>query len=174
MTSGKIEKLSASLEDYLEAIFNLLSGKTVARSKDIAETLGVTRASVTGALRNLAQKGLIHYKPYGYVTLTEQGNRLASRVARRHAVLHSFFSDILGLEEGISQEAACRAEHLLGPEIINRLTVFMEFVTRPDTEGKDVAAEFEAFCRDGGQDFQGNHTSGTAGKGYNDEHKIKR
>ena len=47
MRSARPEKLSASQEDYLEAIFNLLAGTTVARSKDIAAQLGVTRASVT-------------------------------------------------------------------------------------------------------------------------------
>jgi DtxR family Mn-dependent transcriptional regulator len=145
MKVQKTGKLSASLEDYLEAIFNLLEGQAVARSKDIAQQLGVTRASVTGALRNLAQKGLIHYKPYGFITLTEKGGRLAARVARRHQVLHSFFADILGLEEGMSQEAACRAEHTLGSEIINRLTVFIDFLNRQDTDGNDLAAEFESF-----------------------------
>lgn len=165
MRSGNTEKLSESLEDYLEAIFNLLEGGMVARSKDIAEQLGVTRASVTGALRNLAQKGLIHYKPYGFVTLTDTGSRLASRVARRHAVLHSFFADILGLEEGMSQEAACRAEHTLGPEIINRLTQFIEFVTRRDAGGRDLAAEFEKFHRRTADRTRPVHGSKPFGKG---------
>jgi DtxR family Mn-dependent transcriptional regulator len=145
MEMQKTENLSASLEDYLEAIYNLLKGKGIARSKDIADRLGVTRASVTSALRNLAQKGLIHYKPYGFITLTEKGIRSAARIARRHRVLHSFFTDILGLEEDMSQKAACRAEHTLGSEIINRLTVFIDFINRQDTQGKALAAEFEVF-----------------------------
>lgn len=152
MRVQKTGKLSESLEDYLEAIFNLLEGRTVARSKDIAEQLGVTRASVTGALRNLARKGLIHYKPYGFITLTDKGGRMAARVVRRHQVLHSFFADILGLEEGMSQEAACRAEHTLGSEIINRLTMFMEFISRRDAEGNDLAAEFEIFRMHSGEE----------------------
>jgi len=139
------EKLSASLEDYLEAIFNLLARKSAARSKDIAEQLKVTRASVTGALRMLAQKGLIHYEPYGVITLTEEGERLACRVVRRHQVLHSFFADVLGLEESVSQEAACRAEHTLGPEVIERLVVFIEFLGRCGGKGKDCVSEFENF-----------------------------
>ena len=154
MESVKTEKLSASLEDYLETIFNLSKGKTVARSKDIADHLEVTRASVTGALRNLAAKELIHYKPYGYITLTEKGRRLAGRVARRHDVLHSFFSEILGLDEEVSQEAACRTEHTLGPEIISRLTKFIEFVTQADGRGKDMATKFAAFCKDHGEETE--------------------
>ncbi|MFA6176565.1 MAG: metal-dependent transcriptional regulator, partial [Phycisphaerae bacterium] len=60
------KKLSASSEDYLEAIYNLVSLHKVARSKDIAESLGVSRASVTGAIKLLSDKGLVDYKPYGY------------------------------------------------------------------------------------------------------------
>lgn len=139
------EKLSASLEDYLEAIFNLLARKSAARSKDIAEQLKVTRASVTGALRTLGQKGLIHYEPYGVITLTEEGERLACRIVHRHQVLHSFFADVLGLEESVSQEAACRAEHALGAEVIERLVVFIEFLGRCEDEGKDWVSAFENF-----------------------------
>ena len=70
----KIE-LSASLEDYVEAIFNLVGESKVARCKDIAQSLGVSRSSVTGALRLLKDKGLANYEPYGYVTLTDDGQR---------------------------------------------------------------------------------------------------
>ncbi len=67
--------LSASLEDYLEAIFNIAGSSGVARSKDIAETLGVSCSSVTGAMHLLSKKHLANYKPYDYVTLTEQGRK---------------------------------------------------------------------------------------------------
>ncbi|NLK42576.1 MAG: metal-dependent transcriptional regulator, partial [Planctomycetes bacterium] len=73
------KQLSASLEDYLEAIYVLLQSGNVARSKDIAEHLQVSAASVTGALRTLAERQLIHYKPYGYITLTDKGQQAASR-----------------------------------------------------------------------------------------------
>ena len=60
MTIKQMEKLSASLEDYLEVIYNLSKQSRVARSKDIAEALGVSRASVTGALRTLTEKNLVN------------------------------------------------------------------------------------------------------------------
>jgi DtxR family Mn-dependent transcriptional regulator len=123
MALAKQVKLSASLEDYLEAIFNLSSENKVARSKDIAEELGVSRASVTGALRTLSGRKLVNYKPYGFATLTEA----------------------VGVEDAVAQEAACRAEHALGPEIINRLLRFIEFV---DSSGKgiNITEQFKRFC----------------------------
>ena len=138
--------LSASLEDYLEAILNLSSESSFARSKDIAKSLGVSRSSVTGAMRVLKEKGLANYKPYGYVTLTESGRSAAAEIARKHKILKAFFIDVLGVEGDIAQKAACKAEHELGPEIIAKLLRFIEFVTQSSKKGFDLADEFQKFC----------------------------
>ena len=139
-------KLSASLEDYLEAILNLGSENNFARSKDIAKLVGVSRASVTGALRVLKKKGLANYKPYDYVTLTESGRAAAGEIVRKHNILKSFFIDVLGVDADVAQKAACKAEHELGSEIIAKLLCFIEFVTQSSKNGYDLADEFQKFC----------------------------
>ncbi|MBA7475400.1 HTH-type transcriptional regulator MntR [subsurface metagenome] len=148
MVAAKNNNLSASLEDYLEAIFNLAGESNVARSKDIAKSLNVAKSSVTGALRLLAKKGLVNYKPYGYVTLTDSGIAEAARVARKHNVIKSFFINILGVDSEVAQEAACKMEHALGPAIISRLLDFTDFVTRTSKNGGDLADEFKQFRKD--------------------------
>jgi DtxR family Mn-dependent transcriptional regulator len=145
MNTIKDNKLSASMEDYLEAIFHLSSAGRVARSKDIAEQLNVSRASVTGALRILSDKDLIHYKPYGSVTLTEKGTTEAGKIVRRHRVLESFFVDILGLDAETAKESACRAEHALGQHVVGRLRHYIEFVAHWDGIHGDMATEFRQF-----------------------------
>ena len=85
------ERLSASQEDYLEAIFHIISEKQAVRAKDIALRLKVKNASVTGALRILAGKGLVNYAPYDVISLTAEGKRIAEDIIRRHEVLHNFF-----------------------------------------------------------------------------------
>ena len=140
-------KLSASLEDYLEAIYHLTVGQEVARSKDIAERMKVSRASVTGALKTLAEKKLIHYKPYGYATLTEKGEQIARRVAGRHEILTRFFGELLGADPSIAQAAACRAEHTLGPEITARLMAFIEFVSQSQADGQDIVKQFQRYWK---------------------------
>ena len=149
MVDAKKKKLSASLEDYLEAIFNLADESDIARSKNIAETLGVAKSSVTGALRELKKRELVNYKPYGYVTLTESGRNAAQQVVRKHNVLKAFFVNVLGIKNDIAQEAACKAEHSLGPEVIARLLAFIEFVTQRSANGIHLAEEFEQFCNNG-------------------------
>jgi len=147
MDSRKEKQLSASLEDYLEAILNLAGDSQGARSKDIAEALGVARPSVTGALQTLREKGLANYEPYGCITLTRQGQAAAREIVRKHDVLKAFFTDVLGVEPEAAQRAACRAEHALGPEVIGRLLRFMDYVAAGGQTGRDVTAEFRLFCK---------------------------
>ena len=141
------KKLSSSLEDYLEAIYNLSENSGIARSRGIADALNVSRSSVTGALRTLTEKELVNYKPYGYVTLTQQGSIIAKKVVRRHNVIKSFFIDILGVEDIVAQNAACQAEHALGPGVINRLLDFIKFINHNSRNGVDITSQFKEFCR---------------------------
>jgi DtxR family Mn-dependent transcriptional regulator len=147
MVEAKTDNLSASLEDYLEAIFNLAGESNFARSRDIAKLLGVSRASVTGALRTLKKRGLANYKPYDYVTLTEAGQAAAAEVARKHDILKSFFVSVLGINPNIAQKAACKAEHALGPVVITRLLWFIDFVAQGTENGHDLVDQFKQFCR---------------------------
>lgn len=117
--------LSASLEDYMEAIFHIASGGSAARAKDIAGALGVSRPSVTGALRALAGRGLVHYAPYGAVTLTRAGLAAAKDVIRRHEALRTFLTDVLGVDREAAERAACRMEHALPPAALERLVRFL-------------------------------------------------
>ncbi len=147
MTTAKDNNLSASLEDYLEAIYNLAGEQKVARSTDIAKTLNVAKPSVTGALKVLAKKGLVNYKPYGYVTLTASGISEAARVAKKHKIIESFFINILGVESKTAQEAACKVEHALGPTIISKLADLTDFATQNKRGGRDLAQEFKQYVR---------------------------
>jgi DtxR family Mn-dependent transcriptional regulator len=147
MKDTKKTKLSSSLEDYLEAIFNLAGDNNITRSKDIAERLEVSRASVTGALRTLKKKGMVNYKPYDYISLTQSGRLAAAEIANRHEILKSFFTDVLGIKAVIAQDAACKAEHALGSEITNKLLSFIEFIGQSSGNGNDFMVEFRKFCK---------------------------
>jgi len=141
------EKLSASLEDYLEAIYNLSEVQKVARSKEIAQSLGVSQASVTSALQTLSEKGLVNYKPYGYITLTDRGHKLAARVAGRHDILMQFFADVLGVNVEKAHEVACRAEHAMGPDVTSRLTMLVDFLSQPVNDGGNLVQQFQNYWK---------------------------
>lgn len=139
-------KLSASLEDYLEAIFNIVAEKQAARARDIAELIGVNRSSVTGALHALSDKGLINYAPYDVITLTEAGQAAAVDVVRRHEVLRHFLERVLGVEAGEAEQAACRMEHAVPRSVLERLTAFAGFVATCPRAGADWIEAFMAGC----------------------------
>lgn len=119
--------VSASLEDYLEAIYHIVAAKGAARAKDIVLRLGVHNSSVTQALRSLSEKDLINYAPYDVITLTEAGQRIAVDVVKRHTTLSAFLSKVLGLAETEADEGACRMEHAVNPAIMDRLVKFLEY-----------------------------------------------
>ena len=140
--------LSPSLENYLEAILLLIREQAVARSKDIATRLKVTRASVTGALRALGERGLVNYEPYGFVTLTEIGEKAASRVLRRHEALRDFFVNVLAIDKEEADEVACRMEHGISKHVVDRLIDFAEFVETCPRAGSKWIRGFAYQCKD--------------------------
>ena len=116
-----MEKLTASLEDYLEVICNYTNeGKTI-RAIDISKELKVSRASVTEALKKLATKGFVNYERYETLSLTPLGTEIAQNVVSKHNVLQKFFENILGLQSEEASENACRIEHVITENAFNRI-----------------------------------------------------
>lgn len=154
---GKSRRLSSSKEDYLEAILFLVRQHRVPRVRDIASRLGVGMPSVTSALKILSKRKLVNYDPYEFVTLTEPGRALAEQIARRHDDLTSFLVDVLGLSPQTAQANACRMEHAVDDEVLERLRSLAEFVNRcpqggwkwdkPSTRGVRGRCEQARSCR---------------------------
>lgn len=126
---------SSSAEDYLEAILILSNDFGAAvRVTDLSKRLDVSKPSVSAAVKKLADAGYVEHEPYGSVTLTGAGRKRATEVAARHDLLHRFLVEILGVDEQIAQQDACRIEHDLSGQTMERLTGFVEFLTARDSE----------------------------------------
>ncbi len=129
------EPLSASLEDYLEAILQVERVCRVARVSEIAEQLGVSRPSVTGALKSLGSRGLVSHAPYGHVTLTENGRSIAADVERRHLLIRDFLTDVLALPLDKAESTACKLEHVLEPDVLEHFVAYSEGLQDSDDVG---------------------------------------
>ena len=138
--------LTASLEDYLETIYHIIEDKQAARVKEIAKRLEVNNSSVTGALKNLSKKGLLNYAPYDVITLTDKGEEVALDVIRRHRILKKFITDILCIEEELADDAACKMEHSVTPEVLERIVRFVEFAEVCPRSGQQWISGFRRFC----------------------------
>ncbi len=143
------ETLTASMEDYLEAIYHIVRKKQAARAKDIARRLAVNNSSVTGALRTLSEKGFINYAPYDVITLTPKGRLHAEDVVRRHEALMDFFTQVLCVDDQEASDAACKMEHAISRTILDRLIRFVEFLEICPRGGESLIQGFRNHC---GQD----------------------
>jgi len=141
--------VTASMEDYLEAIFHIVAAKGAARAKDITKRLKVTHASVTGALQALAARSLVNYAPHDVITLTPAGRAVAEDVVRRHEVLRDFFVKVLAVDEEVAEEGACRMEHSVPKPILERLIQYGEFLETCPRAGTKWIKEFGSYCNHG-------------------------
>ena len=147
--AGTTEEITSSMEDYLEAILHILNEHKVARTKQIASRMDVAMSSVTGALKHLSTHGLVNYDPYEYITLTKRGHRIASEVVRRHTVLKSFLIHVLSIPEPEAEETACKMEHAITGEVLERFLWFARFVEVCPRAGADWIEDFNHYCQGG-------------------------
>ena len=108
-------KIQKSAEDYLETMLMLKRSKGYVRSVDVAMSLGVTRPSVSYAVKRLRENGYIEMSPDGHLELTETGLEIADRMFTRHTLLTDFFVS-LGISPGVAREDACKIEHDISDE----------------------------------------------------------
>lgn len=124
--------LTSNMEDYLEAILTLQEEQKVARVRDIARQLKVKMPSVTGAVRNLAEKGLVNYERYSFVTLTEEGRKIAEEITSRHLIIYDFLTRVLLVDMEIAELDACRIEHAVSPQTMTKLKIFLaDYAPKP-------------------------------------------
>ena len=108
------------MEDYLEAILMIQERRGAVRSIDVANQLGVTKPSVTYTTKRLKERGYIVMDEYNFITLTDDGMKIASRTYNRHKILTKFFIS-LGVSEAVAKADACLIEHDLSPETFDAL-----------------------------------------------------
>ncbi|MCX7911575.1 MAG: metal-dependent transcriptional regulator [Dehalococcoidales bacterium] len=108
--------MSASSEEYMEAIYALTQNGRRASTSEISRRLDVSPASVTEMLKKLADSGYVNYSPYQGVTLTPEGTRLAGKMVRRHRLLERFLHDLLKIGNDRVHKEACEMEHALSDE----------------------------------------------------------
>lgn len=113
-------ELSNSLEDYREAIRHIELEKGCATVGDISDALTVTKPSVSLAMKQLKERGLVAYEQYCPITLTREGRKQADRVISCHNMVKEFLMSKMDMEEARADEVACGIEHIMSLEEISR------------------------------------------------------
>jgi len=143
------QALTESMENYLEVILELEKTNKVARAKDIADRLQIQRGSVTGALKILQKKGLINYKPYSFITLSDSGKKVAKEITHRHQVIEKFLVTVLRIDPEAASATACRMEHAIDEDTLQRLVCFIDYLQLCPRVGNDWLTSFANYCASG-------------------------
>ena len=94
---------------------------------EIADQVQVSRPAASRAIRELATKEYVDHKAYGYVDLTDKGHSLADVLTARHEALYDFLTDILEFDDDWADQEACRLEHQVEDELVERLAELRQF-----------------------------------------------
>lgn len=123
-------KITAGIEEYLEALFHLQEAQNPISTKDLSQHLKITAPSVTEMLKKLSDQKLVRYVPYRGVTLTKNGRKAAAALVRRHRLSERFLADMLGLPWEDLHEEACKFEHIISEKVEQKL---LEALGNPKT-----------------------------------------
>ena len=127
--------IGKSAEDYLESMIILKEKNGYIRSVDIAGFLGVTKPSVSNAMKRLREEGYIEMNRSGFITVTEKGMEIADKIYTRHKKLTDFFV-ALGVNEDVAEDDACKIEHDLSDETFEAICNHIEKFSKANKSKK--------------------------------------
>ncbi len=113
-------------EEYLETIGALEERERPVSTSAIAQSMGVSLASVSEMLRRLAEKGFVEHQPYGGASLTAEGRKHFLHLTRRHRLWEVFLNRYLGVSWEDVYQHACSLEHATTDLVADRLAEFLD------------------------------------------------
>lgn len=117
--------IKESAENYLESILVIKNQKGFVRSIDVANYLGVSKPSVSVAMKSFREEGYITVDENGGLDLTEKGLSIAMSVYERHEVIAKALVS-LGVSEETALEDSCKIEHVISEETFLRIKEFLK------------------------------------------------
>jgi DtxR family Mn-dependent transcriptional regulator len=120
--------MTHSEENYIKGIYHLSQGgRKFISTNALAGQMDTKPSSVTDMVKRLSEKGLVHYKKYKGVQLTEEGTRLALRIVRKHRLWEVFLVEKLDFTWDEVHEVAEQLEHIDSEKLIDRLDALLDF-----------------------------------------------
>lgn len=117
-------KLTGSLEDYLEAIYMLEKSNERVRITDIAVKLKLSKPSANKAINLLKNSELVNHEKYGNIVLTEKGRTIAKEIYYMHETLKEFLINELEIAPEVAEHEACGIEHVISKDSLNKLVMY--------------------------------------------------
>ena len=118
----------------------------------ISQHVGVSKSTVSAALKSLANKKLIEYEPYELIVLTPEGREKAVTIVMNHYIISHFLQSVLALGRQRAEQIACEFEHAVDREVMERFVCFLAFMKKSAVDGEDLLDEFKCFLNEGSED----------------------
>ena len=93
---------------------------------DVATELSISKPSVNKAIKQLKQRGYVLHEHYGSITLTEEGLKAAKTVMSKHIILKKFLYELIGVDEEVAEEEACKIEHVISVDTLEKISAYIE------------------------------------------------
>ncbi len=122
----KDDKLTASMEDYLEMIYRLSAEKGYTRAHDLAAALNVQPPSTTRMIQRMSKLRLVNYEKYGIITLSKKGQEIGEALLHRHIIVEEFLK-LIGVTENILKETE-KIEHTISVDTLQHLADLTAFL----------------------------------------------
>ncbi|APT84117.1 metal-dependent transcriptional regulator [Corynebacterium aquilae] len=133
-----VSSLPEKTQDYLKTVFFIGErSDTPASLSAIANEMGQKPSTTSEAIKRLAERGLVHHERYLGVTLTEQGQRLALAMVRRHRLIEMFLCQTLGYTWDEVHDEAEILEHAITETLLDRIDAHLGHPTR-DPHGDPI------------------------------------
>lgn len=133
--------MTLSEEDYIKAIYHLGKGEnTNVTTNEIANGMDTKPSSVTDMVKKLSDKGLVNYKKYQGVTLTDLGKNSALSIVRKHRLWEVFLVDKLNFSWDEVHEVAEQLEHIKSEKMIDQLDAYLGF-PKVDPHGDPIPSK---------------------------------
>lgn len=145
----KQDKLTASLENYLCAIYEIENKNKAARVKDISNSLSIGASSVSEAMKLLEKKGYINYEPYGLITITKNGEKLVVEKLKRNEIISSFLKDVLLVDDELISKNANQIEYGLDEEVLEKFVRFLNFMQTCSCKEPKWIKSFKYYAKNG-------------------------
>ena len=125
-----MKELTGSLEKYLLAIYDLINEKETIKVKDVADKMKIGGASTSEAVKNLANRGYIEYKPYCNIKITEKGVQTAEEKILRHKTIAKFLSEVLLIKDSSIDKCAEQMEFSMPDDVFEKFIKYLSFMQK--------------------------------------------
>lgn len=121
------KKLTESIEDYIETIYlDFSQDNRGVRITDLAQAMGVSKASANDAVKKLKSLGYVEHERYGQIYLTDSGEAMGITIYEKHCIITEFLNKVLNVSQKVAENDACCIEHIISDETFEKMKEYLK------------------------------------------------